>query len=155
MKRAISVLHIIPAVRGYGAERIIVELLKRLCDAGYAVSLETSGALPIAGLDPRVVRVMDLKTPGSGESGRNLMANLDDLRQSDQVKFVICDRADYEWSRALVAEHSLTDRCQVLFSPSYEQLHPRELADWILADKLPVRLQVQLHKYLWGNVPGH
>lgn len=137
------------------AQKNCVELLKRLCDAGYSVSLETSGALPIAGLDPRVVRVMDLKTPGSGESDRNLMANLSDLRRSDQVKFVICDRADYEWSRALVAEHRLDARCQVLFSPSYEQLHPRELADWILADKLPVRLQVQLHKYLWGNVPGH
>ena len=137
------------------AQKNCVEFLKRLCDAGYSVSLETSGALPIAGLDPRVVRVMDLKTPGSGESDRNLMANLDDLCQSDQVKFVICDRADYEWSRALVAEHRLTARCQVLFSPSYEQLHPRELADWILADKLPVRLQMQLHKYLWGNVPGH
>jgi len=137
------------------AQKNCVELLRRLCDAGYAVSLETSGALPIAGLDPRVVRVMDLKTPGSGESGRNLMANLDDLRRSDQVKFVICNRADYEWSRALVAEHELAARCQVLFSPSHEQLHPRELADWILADKLPVRLQVQLHKYLWGNVPGH
>ena len=137
------------------AQKNCAELLKRLCDTGYAVSLETSGALPIAGLDPRVVRVMDLKTPGSGESGRNLMANLDDLRESDQVKFVICHRADYEWSRALAEEHRLTERCQVLFSPSYEQLHPRELADWILADKLPVRLQVQLHKYLWGNVPGH
>ena len=137
------------------AQKNCSELLKRLCDAGHAVSLETSGALSIAGLDPRVVRVMDLKTPGSGESDRNLMANLDELRPGDQVKFVICDQADYEWSRALVAEYRLAERCQVLFSPSHEQLHPRKLADWILADRLPVRLQVQLHKYIWGNVPGH
>lgn len=137
------------------AQKNCTALLTRLCDAGHEVSIETSGALPIAGLDPRVVRVMDLKTPGSGESARNLLDNLAQLTPRDQVKFVICDRPDYEWSRALVAEHRLTQRCQVLFSPSYEQLQPRELADWILADKLPVRLQVQLHKYLWGNVPGH
>ncbi|MGE5626056.1 MAG: 7-carboxy-7-deazaguanine synthase QueE [Bacillota bacterium] len=130
-------------------------LLKRLCDAGYAVSLETSGALPIAGLDPRVVRVMDWKTPGSGEQERNLPENIPALRATDQVKFVICDRADYEWSRDQVAVHDLTRRCQVLFSPSHEQVHPKDLAEWILADRLPVRLQVQLHKYLWGNVPGH
>ena len=137
------------------AQKNCTLLLKRLCDAGYAVSLETSGALSIAGLDPRVVKVMDLKTPGSGESERNLMENLAVLTAEDQVKFVICDRADYEWSRELVARQELAARCQVLFSPSHEQVHPRELADWILADKLPVRLQVQLHKYLWGNVPGH
>ena len=137
------------------AQKNCVTLLARLCEAGHQVSLETSGALSIAGLDPRVVRVMDLKTPGSGESERNLMENLALLMAQDQVKFVICDRADYEWSRALVAEHALSRRCQVLFSPSHGQMHPRELADWILADKLPVRLQIQLHKYLWGNVPGH
>jgi len=137
------------------AQKNCVALLTRLCDAGHEVSIETSGALSIAGLDPRVVRVMDIKTPGSGESARNLMDNLALLTPRDQVKFVICDRADYEWSRALTAEQRLPERCQVLFSPSYEQLQPRELADWILADKLPVRLQVQLHKYLWGNVPGH
>ena len=137
------------------AQKNCAALLTRLCEAGYQVSLETSGAISIVGLDPRVVRVMDLKTPGSGESERNLMENLALLTPRDQVKFVICDRADYEWSRGLVAEHDLSRRCQVLFSPSHEQLHPRELAEWILADKLPVRLQVQLHKYLWGNVPGH
>ena len=154
-------------VAGHGARRVTVTggeplaqkncaaLLTRLCDAGHEVSIETSGALPIAGLDPRVVRVMDLKTPGSGECERNLMDNLAALTRRDQVKFVICDRADYEWSRALVAGQALTGRCQVLFSPSHDQLHPRELADWILADKLPVRLQLQIHKYLWGNVPGH
>ena len=137
------------------AQKNCAVLLTRLCDAGHEVSIETSGALPIAALDPRVVRVMDLKTPGSGECARNLMENLTALKTRDQVKFVICDRADYEWSRALVAEHGLAARCQVLFSPSHEQLSPRILADWILADKLAVRLQVQLHKYLWGNVPGH
>ena len=137
------------------AQKNCATLLTRLCEAGYQVSLETSGALSIAGLDPRVVRVMDLKTPGSGESERNLMDNLALLTAHDQVKFVICDRADYEWSRELVAAQGLAQRCQVLFSPSHEQVHPRELADWILADKLPVRLQIQLHKYLWGNVPGH
>ncbi|HEX2668502.1 MAG TPA: 7-carboxy-7-deazaguanine synthase QueE [Gammaproteobacteria bacterium] len=137
------------------AQKNCAALLTRLCDAGYAVSLETSGALPIAGLDPRVARVMDLKTPGSGEVDRNLLENIPVLRGTDQVKFVICDRADYEWARALTAEHKLAERCQVLFSPSHEQVHPKDLAEWILADKLPVRLQVQLHKYLWGNVPGH
>jgi len=130
-------------------------LLTRLCDAGYRVSIETGGALPIAGLDSRVVRVMDLKTPGSGERERNLLENIPALRTGDQVKFVICDRADYEWSRGMVSEHGLTGRCQVLFSASHGQLESRQLAEWILADKLPVRLQVQLHKYLWGNVPGH
>jgi 7-carboxy-7-deazaguanine synthase len=137
------------------AQKNCAELMRRLCDAGHAVSIETSGALSIAGLDPRVVRVMDLKTPGSGECERNLMDNLEALTPHDQVKFVICDRADYEWSRACVAEHKIVERCQVLFSPSHEQLKPRELAEWILADKLTVRLQLQIHKYLWGNVPGH
>ena len=137
------------------AQKNCLSLLTRLCDAGYAVSIETSGALPIAPLDPRVVRVMDLKTPGSGEMDRNLMENIPVLRATDQVKFVICDRADYEWARALTAEQGLAARCQVLFSPSHEQVSPKDLAEWILSDKLPVRLQVQLHKYLWGNVPGH
>jgi 7-carboxy-7-deazaguanine synthase len=137
------------------AQKNCLTLLTRLCDAGYVVSIETSGAMPIAPLDPRVVRVVDLKTPGSGEMDKNLMENIPVLRGSDQVKFVICDRKDYEWARALTAEHRLAERCQVLFSPSHEQVHPKDLAEWILADHLPVRLQVQLHKYLWGNVPGH
>jgi len=137
------------------AQKNCLTLLTKLCDAGYTVSIETSGALPIAPLDPRVVRVMDLKTPGSGESERNLMENIPALRAMDQVKFVICDRADYEWAKAKTSEHKLAQRCQVLFSPSHEQLSPKDLAEWILADHLPVRLQVQLHKYLWGNVPGH
>ena len=129
-------------------------LLTRLCNAGYRVSIETSGALSIADIDARVVRVMDLKTPGSGESARNLYANMALLRAQDQVKFVICDRADYEWSKRKLEEFRLSERCQVLFSPSYTQLAVRSLADWILADRLPVRLQVQLHKFIWGDVPG-
>ncbi|MDE2197326.1 MAG: 7-carboxy-7-deazaguanine synthase QueE [Gammaproteobacteria bacterium] len=136
------------------AQKNCPALLTRLCDTGYRVSIETGGALPVIDLDQRVIRVMDLKTPGSGECARNLWENITVLRPGDQVKFVICDRTDYEWSRNKLREHALAERCQVLFSPSYEQLQAGELADWILADRLPVRLQVQLHKYLWGNVPG-
>ena len=136
------------------AQKGCPELLARLCDAGFRVSLETSGAMPLAGIDPRVVRVVDVKTPASGEAGRNLYAELSRLEGKDQVKFVICDRADYEWSRAKVTELGLDARCPVLFSPSFEQLPARMLADWILEDRLPVRFQVQLHKVLWGNVPG-
>jgi len=136
------------------AQRPCLELLQKLCDAGYDVSLETSGAVDIAGVDPRVRIVMDVKTPGSGESDRNLAGNLDRLRKTDEVKFVICDRADYEWSRDVVARAHLADRCEVLFSPAFGQLAPRELADWILADRLPVRFQVQLHKILWGEERG-
>ena len=136
------------------AQRNCLKLLARLCDAGYRVSLETSGALDVTSVDPRVVRVVDIKTPGSNECERNRLENLDDLRASDQLKFVICDRADYDWSRAFIAEHSLVGRCPILFSPSHEQLKAVDLANWILEDHLPVRLQIQLHKYLWGNVPG-
>jgi 7-carboxy-7-deazaguanine synthase len=130
------------------------ELLTRLCDAGLRVSLETSGAMALADLDPRVIKVVDVKTPGSGEEGRNLYAELPQLAPTDLVKFVICSREDYEWSRARLAQLDLPAGCTVLFSPSHEQLPARELADWILADRLPVRFQIQLHKYLWGNVPG-
>ncbi|HEY8507922.1 MAG TPA: 7-carboxy-7-deazaguanine synthase QueE [Steroidobacteraceae bacterium] len=136
------------------AQKSCLELLQRLCDAGYRVSLETSGALPLSGVDPRVVRVVDVKTPGSGEERRNLYSELVSLRPQDQVKFVICGRADYEWSRAKVRELGLDERCTVLFSPSHQELPARELADWILEDGLPVRFQIQLHKYLWGDVPG-
>ncbi|ACL73306.1 7-carboxy-7-deazaguanine synthase QueE [Thioalkalivibrio sulfidiphilus] len=136
------------------AQRACLELLTRLCDAGYEVSLETSGALDVAAVDPRVVKVMDLKTPASGEAGRNRYENLGYLSLKDQVKFVICDRADYEWARQTVATHDLTARCEVLFSPSYGQLAPRDLADWIVADRLPVRFQLQLHKILWGEEQG-
>lgn len=136
------------------AQKACLALLTRLCDAGYRVSLETSGALPVQGVDPRVVKVVDVKTPASGEEHRNLYAQLATLDPKDQVKFVLCSRADYEWSCALLKEQGLTERCTVLFSPSNEQLPARELADWILEDRLPVRLQVQLHKVLWGNAPG-
>jgi 7-carboxy-7-deazaguanine synthase len=129
-------------------------LLARLCDAGYRVSLETSGAMDIGGLDPRVVRVMDWKTPGSGEQARNRLENIDLLTPQDQVKFVLCDRADYEWAKQALREHALAERCEVLFSPSHGQLDARELAEWILADRLPVRFQIQLHKYLWGEARG-
>ncbi|MBI2383511.1 MAG: 7-carboxy-7-deazaguanine synthase QueE [Gammaproteobacteria bacterium] len=136
------------------AQKACLDLLKRLCDAGHAVSLETGGALDVAPVDPRVVRVVDIKTPGSGEEGRNLWSNLERLNAQDQVKFVICDRADYEWSHEVVARHRLQDRCTVLFSPSFGQLAARDLADWIVADRLPVRFQVQLHKLLWGEERG-
>lgn len=136
------------------AQKRCHELLTRLCDAGLAVSLETSGAIDASQVDPRVVRVVDVKTPGSGESHRNLALAGQRLRATDCLKFVICDRADYEWSRDRVRAESLDAACPVLFSPSWTQLQARELADWILADRLPVRLQVQLHKILWGDVPG-
>jgi 7-carboxy-7-deazaguanine synthase len=129
-------------------------LLTRLCDEGYEVSLETSGALDVGQVDPRVVKVVDIKTPGSGEVDRNLWQNLDHLLAHDQIKFVICDQADYEWSKDILRQHQLQDRCEVLFSPSNTQLKAGLLADWILADRLPVRLQIQLHKYLWGDTPG-
>ncbi len=131
-------------------------LLARLCDAGYEVSLETGGAISVAGVDPRVVKVLDLKTPASGEMARNDYANIPLLEPHDQVKFVICDRADYEWSRFKLDEYQLADRvADVLFSPSHGQLEARELAQWILADKLHVRMQLQLHKLLWNDEPGH
>ena len=136
------------------AQKRCVALLARLCDAGYEVSLETSGAIDIGEVDPRVSRVLDIKTPASGEVGRNLWSNLPLLTPHDQVKFVICDRADYEWSKGVLAEHRLAATCDVLFSPSFGQVSPRELADWIVEDRLPVRFQVQLHKLLWDDAPG-
>jgi 7-carboxy-7-deazaguanine synthase len=132
-----------------------LRLLQQLCDAGLDVSLETSGALDVVDVDERVTIVLDLKTPGSGEASRNLWQNLVRLKADDQVKFVICDRADYEWARSAVAEHDLAARFAVLFSPSWGQLDARQLAEWILADRLDVRCQVQLHKFLWGDVRGH
>ena len=131
-------------------------LLSQLCDAGYEVSLETSGAMDVARVDPRVVKVLDLKTPGSLEVARNLESNIALLTPQDQVKFVICDQADYQWAKAKVAEFDLDRKVSdVLFSPSNQKLEARDLAEWILADHLDVRLQVQLHKYLWDNQPGH
>jgi 7-carboxy-7-deazaguanine synthase len=136
------------------AQRACLELLAALCDAGYLVSLETSGALDVAAVDPRVSRVVDLKTPESGEVERNKLENLEMLTPRDQLKFVLCSRADYEWARDLLRGRALPLPAQVLFSPAWGQVEPRDLADWILADRLPVRLQVQLHKYLWGNEQG-
>ncbi|MEO8062107.1 MAG: 7-carboxy-7-deazaguanine synthase QueE [Pseudomonadota bacterium] len=136
------------------AQANCLPLLTRLCDANYRVSLETSGAMPLAGVDPRVNRVVDVKTPGSGEERRNRYEELSVLRVEEQIKFVICDRADYEWSREKLGALKLPERCTVLFSPSAEQLPARQLADWILEDRLPVRFQLQLHKVLWGNIPG-
>lgn len=136
------------------AQRPCEILLTQLCDAGYEVSLETSGALDIGGVDARVRVVMDIKTPGSGEDARNDAANLQRLKSADEIKFVICDRADYEWSRERVRRERLAERCEVLFSPVWGRIEPRDLAEWILADHLPVRLQVQLHKLLWGEARG-
>lgn len=129
-------------------------LLAALADAGFSVSLETSGALPIAGLDPRVVVVMDLKAPGSGEVARNCWENLAHLKPNDEVKIVLADRADYEWAVAVVARERLAERCTVLFSPVAGELPPEQLAEWIVADRLPVRFQLQLHKVLWGDARG-
>jgi 7-carboxy-7-deazaguanine synthase len=136
------------------AQKRCAELLQRLCDEGFQVSLETSGAVDIAAVDPRVSRVMDLKTPGSGEALKNHWSNLDELRANDQIKFVICSRADYEWARAQLRDRGLDSLCPVLFSPAWGQLEAHDLAEWILEDHLPVRLQLQLHKLLWGDVPG-
>ena len=153
-------------VQSFGARHVCVtggeplaqpnclKLLARLCDAGFNVSLETSGAMDIAAVDARVSRVVDVKTPDSNESARNRIENFALLNRRDQLKFVICSRADYDWSKAYLREHGLQDRCQVLFSPSYRQISPTDLAEWILADRLAVRFQLQLHKILWGDVPG-
>ena len=133
-----------------------IELLKDLCDAGYKVSLETSGALPIDDVDNRVVKIVDLKTPGSGEVTRNLYENIPLLLPHDEVKFVICDRQDYDWSCMKMDELGLADRAaEILFSPSQGELTPKQLAQWILQDKLNVRMQIQTHKYIWGDQPGH
>ncbi len=137
------------------AQRPCTGLLARLCDAGYEVSLETSGALDIGTVDARVCIVMDVKTPGSGEVAKNEAANLARLKKSDQIKFVICDRADYEWSREFLRREQLAERCELLFSPAWSRVEPKDLAEWVLADRLPVRVQVQLHKLLWGEKRGH
>ena len=153
-------------VGGYGARHVCVtggeplaqpnclKLLERLCDLGFEVSLETSGAMDIAAVDSRVSRVVDVKTPGSREAARNRIENFELLGLKDQLKFVICSRADYDWSKAFLQEHRLPQRCRILFSPSYTEVSPTALAEWILADRLPVRFQLQLHKVLWGDTPG-
>ena len=136
------------------AQKNCLAFLTMLCDLNYTVSLETSGALDVSMVDPRVVKVMDIKTPASNEVNKNLWENIQYLQNKDQVKFVICDQIDYEWAKEIVVEHKLANRCEVLFSPSAEQLPAKQLADWILNDQLNVRFQLQLHKLIWGNVPG-
>lgn len=165
--KKISVDEILTQVRAFNVRHVCVTggeplaqpdvrvLLRELCNIGKSVSLETSGAMSIADVDPRVSVVMDIKTPGSGESHRNLLDNLPLLGEKDQIKFVICSREDYEWARFKLAEWNLAERAgEILFSPSYGVVNPRDLADWIVADRLPVRMQIQLHKLLWGDVPG-
>lgn len=137
------------------AQKNCLVLLQQLCDAGYEVSLETSGALDVSAVDPRVIKVMDIKTPGSGEEARNRWANIDALTAQDQVKFVLADRADYDWAKRQVAERTLHQKADILFSPVFGGMTAKELAEWILEDQLPVRMQIQLHKYIWGDEPGH
>lgn len=136
------------------AQRACLALLRALCDRGLSVSLETSGALDISGVDSRVSTILDLKTPGSGEQARNLWENLAQLDDHDEVKFVLCDEADYGWAKSMLETHAIAARCPVLFSPSFHQLPAARLAEWILRDRLPVRMQVQLHKQLWGEAQG-
>ena len=136
------------------AQKKCLVLLKQLCDAGYQVSLETGGAIDTTGVDERVAVILDVKTPGSGELENNVWTNLDRLKPNDEVKFVLCDRADYDWAKQMLTEHAIGKKCSVLFSPVYKDVNPTDLAEWILQDKLPVRMQVQLHKILWGEKPG-
>jgi 7-carboxy-7-deazaguanine synthase len=136
------------------AQRGCLQLLSGLCDAGYRVSLETSGALDLSGVDPRVVKVMDIKTPGSGEVEKNLLSNIQLLSHADQIKIVICDEADYIWAKQLLEQEQLFDRVEVIMLPAYGRQDAVELAEWILRDRLPVRFQLQLHKQLWGEQQG-
>lgn len=158
---------ILERVAAYGAQHVTLTggeplaqkhalvLLRQLADAGYSVSLETSGALDVSGVDVRVSKILDLKTPGSGECTRNLWSNLAHLTPHDEIKFVLCDEQDYAWAREQLQQRQLAALCPVLFSPVHGRLEPRPLAEWILRDRLPVRFQLQLHKLLWGEVPGH
>jgi 7-carboxy-7-deazaguanine synthase len=162
----ISISEIMQTISEYGTKHVTVtggeplaqpaclDLLTILCDEGYQVSLETSGAMDVAEVDARVMKIVDIKTPGSGEQDKNHFENLAHLTQEDQLKFVLCDEADYQWAKQLLQERQLNTYCEVLFSPSHTELQANVLADWLLQDKLPVRLQIQLHKYLWGDVPG-
>lgn len=136
------------------AQKNCLALLKLLCDRDYSVALETSGALDVSRVDSRVSKILDIKTPGSGECDRNLWSNLGHLTPRDEIKFVLCHEADYEWAKRVLAEHRLAEICPVLFSPSYHDLPAATLAEWVLRDQLPVRMQIQLHKALWGEVPG-
>jgi 7-carboxy-7-deazaguanine synthase len=150
--------HATPYVTVTGGEPLAQKncnlLLTQLCDAGFSVSLETSGAMPLDEVDPRVMIVMDLKTPASAEESKNDYSNLQKLKPEDELKFVICDRADYDWAKNMLIEQQLNERCSVLFSPVADTLSARDLADWIVADHLPVRFQIQLHKLLWNDGPG-
>lgn len=137
------------------AQKNCLPLLQALCDAGYEVSLETGGALDVSAVDSRVMKVMDIKTPASGEVEKNMWSNVDAIGARDEIKFVLCDEADYAWAKQVLQERGLADKCTVLFSPAQGSLSPTALADWVLRDHLPVRMQIQLHKILWGNVPGH
>lgn len=137
------------------AQKNCLLLLRALCDAGYEVSLETSGALDVGEVDARVMRVVDIKTPASGESGRNRWENLSLLNRHDEIKFVLCDEDDYQWAVHILRQHSLDEKCEVVFSPAQGRLDATRLADWILRDRLPVRMLLQLHKLLWNNAPGH
>ena len=161
-----SLEQILEKVAGYGAKYVTVTggeplaqkecipLLEKLCDAGYSVSLETGGAMDTSKVDTRVSVILDIKTPGSGEEKKNLWSNLDRLKSTDEVKFVLCGREDYDWAKQVLVERGIADKCTVLVSPVYSQLNPTNLADWVLQDRLPVRMQVQLHKILWGETPG-
>lgn len=137
------------------AQKKCLHLLGALCDAGYQVSLETGGALDISGIDARVMRVVDIKTPASGEVEKNRWKNLSLLTRHDEIKFVLCDESDYQWAKQILQQHQLAGKCAVLFSPVHGTMDATQLANWILRDRLPVRLQVQLHKLLWNNIPGH
>jgi 7-carboxy-7-deazaguanine synthase len=137
------------------AQRNCLGLLRALCDAGYDVSLETSGALDIGAVDARVMRVLDIKTPSSGESGKNRWENLELLTGHDEIKFVLCNEPDYLWARQIIGQYRLDEKCPVLLSPVYGSMNPTQLAEWILRDRMPVRMQVQLHKILWNSEPGH
>ncbi len=136
------------------AQKGCLELLQVLCDAGYSVSLETGGAIDISPVDKRVSVILDVKTPDSGEVTNNVWSNLDHLKKTDEVKFVLCSRTDYEWAKEILNKHHIAEKCPILFSPVYSQINPADLAGWVLEDKLPVRMQVQLHKILWGEKPG-
>ena len=162
----ITIPNIIQQVASYRVNNVLVTggeplaqpnvhlLLATLCNEGYKVALETSGALDVSQVDDRVMKVVDLKTPGSGESHRNLLSNFAHLNAGDQVKFVICDKSDYIWMKNMLTKHTVLQQTEILCSPSHGELPATQLAEWILNDRLPVRLQIQLHKYLWGNMPG-
>ena len=152
--RAAGVRHVCVTGGEPLAQRACLELLAALCDSGFAVSLETSGAIDVAAVDPRVSRVVDVKTPASGEAGRNRLENLPLLGPRDQLKLVVCSRDDYEWARGFLREQAREVRAQVLLSPAWGQVEPRDLAEWIIEDRLPARLQLQLHKLLWGEARG-